>query len=141
MAAGRPTKYHDRIPDMIQGYLDNHEETYGDLVPSVEGLSLVLDVRKETLYEWDKDPEKHEFSNAFNKLKRLQAKKLLNGGLGNKYNHVICKMMLTHHGYTDKVDHSSSDGTMSPKPALDVSKLDTETLAKIESAFSNASDE
>jgi phage terminase small subunit len=36
----------------------------------------------------------------------------------------------------DKKDHSSSDGTMTPKPALDVSKLSTETLRDIAHATS-----
>lgn len=33
--------------------------------------------------------------------------------------------------YGDKLDLTSADGSMSPKPAIDVSKLSTETLAEI----------
>jgi hypothetical protein len=45
-------------------------------------------------------------------------------------------MMLTKHGYSDKVenDHTSSDGTMSPKP-LDLSKLPSEALEALAKAM------
>ncbi|MDZ7904614.1 MAG: hypothetical protein U5N55_01610 [Cypionkella sp.] len=33
--------------------------------------------------------------------------------------------------YGEKLDHTSSDGSMTPKPGLDVSKLSTEALAEI----------
>ena len=33
--------------------------------------------------------------------------------------------------YGDKLDLTSADGSMSPKPAIDVSKLSPETLAEI----------
>ena len=36
--------------------------------------------------------------------------------------------------YVEKVDHTSSDGSMSPNPTIDVSKLSTETLAELMAA-------
>jgi hypothetical protein len=41
--------------------------------------------------------------------------------------------MKTRAGWREKqeIDHTSSDGTMTPKPALDTSKLSTEAMAEI----------
>jgi hypothetical protein len=48
---------------------------------------------------------------------------------------------MTKHGYTDKVEqaHTSPDGSMTPKPALDVSKLSSAALEELVNA-SNADD-
>lgn len=41
----------------------------------------------------------------------------------------------------DRSEHTSPDGSMSPKPALDVSKLSTATLAEIMAAADGVSDQ
>lgn len=47
---------------------------------------------------------------------------------------------LKNYGWNDRqeVDHSSKDGSMSPKPALDVSQLSAGTLAELMAAKSKA---
>ena len=49
-------------------------------------------------------------------MEETQERSLVRGGLEGKYNPAITKMMLTKHGYSDKVeqDLTSSDGSMSP---------------------------
>lgn len=36
--------------------------------------------------------------------------------------------------FTDRIDHTSSDGSMTPQPAIDASKLSTETLKELRAA-------
>ena len=81
------------------------------------GLACQIGVRRETCHAWAKDETK-EFSNILGKIAETQERQLVRGGLSSAFNAPITKMMLTKHGYSDKVeqDHTSSDGSMTPKP-------------------------
>ena len=68
----------------------------------LEGLSLFLKVNRDTLYTWAK--EHPEFSDILDDLRNAQAEKLINNGLSGDYNPTIAKLILTKHGYHDKVD-------------------------------------
>lgn len=113
---GRPSKYNDEIQAASEDYVNNFKE-YGDIVPTVAGLALHLDVAIKTLYNWatDKNPD---FLHVFNRLELLQHKGLVNGGLAGGFNPAVTKMMLTKHGYSDKqeIDHRSGDGSMGAAP-------------------------
>jgi hypothetical protein len=115
MPAGRPTIYGDNILKMARGYLTSFKDM-GDVVPSIAGLACVLGVTRETCRAWSNDPSKAEFSAILEELAQRQERELLNNGLAGNFNAPITKMMLTKHGYSDKVeqDHTSSDGTMTP---------------------------
>jgi hypothetical protein len=129
---GRPATYKTSMVEIARRYIANHED-FDDPVPTVAGLACVLGVTRETCYAWSKDESKPEFSDILRELAQRQERILVRGGLKGDFNAPISKMMLTKHGYSDKVenDHTSSDGTMSPKPALDTSKLSTEAMAEI----------
>jgi len=88
----------------------------GDLIPSIAGLACVLGITRETCYAWSIDPRKAAFSDILKELGQRQERALINGGLGGSFNAPIAKMIMTRHGYSDKVetDHTSSDGSMSP---------------------------
>ena len=115
MSGGRPTDYTPELLAKAWEYANGGWEFAGDLVPSVAGLACEIGVRRETCHAWAKDESK-EFSNILAKIAEQQERKLLNGGLGGDFNAPITKMMLTKHGYSDRVenDHTSSDGTMTP---------------------------
>jgi len=115
MPAGRPTIYGDNILKMARGYLTSFKDM-GDVVPSIAGLACVLGVTRETCRAWRNDPSKAEFSAILEELAQRQERELLNNGLAGNFNAPITKMMLTKHGYSDKVeqDHTSSDGSMTP---------------------------
>jgi hypothetical protein len=89
----------------------------GDVVPSIAGLACVLNVTRETCRAWGIDPEKSEFSGILDELAQKQERELLNNGLAGNFNAPITKMMLTKHGYSDKIENDlkSSDGTMTPQ--------------------------
>ncbi len=116
MTAGRPSVYGPDILKKARGYLTSFKDM-GDVVPSIAGLACVIGVTRETCRAWGNDPEKAEFSAILLELAQRQERELLNNGLAGNFNAPITKMMLTKHGYSDKVetDHTSSDGTMTPQ--------------------------
>lgn len=113
---GQPTKYNSMMLAKAQHYLDNYREL-GDTVPTVVGVALALDVATNTIYNWVKAEVSTEFLSIFTRIEQTQCRDLINNGLNGQFNPAITKMMLTKHGYSDKqeVDHSSRDGSMSPK--------------------------
>jgi hypothetical protein len=117
MAGGRPTDYKPEILQKARNYIADHE-AFEDPIPSVAGLACVLGLTRETLYAWARDETKPEFSDILRELMQKQERQLLRGGLVGNFNAPITKMILTKHGYSDKVeqDHTSSDGSMTPKP-------------------------
>lgn len=84
---------------IAKDYIENHQR-YGDVIPSVEGLALVLGVNRDTIYEWKRQYK--EFSDALEILNLKQTKLLINAGLLNKVNIAIAKLLLSKQGYTEK---------------------------------------
>ena len=119
MTTGRPSKYTPELLERAREYVAGYNEL-GDLVPSVAGLAVEIGVTRETCHVWANDPEKDEFSNILKELAQKQERSLLNGGLAGAFNASITKMMLTKHGYSDRVenDHTSSDGSMKPQQII-----------------------
>ncbi len=125
-AGGRPTSYSEDTVAKAREYIDSCEDTFVVLdrpnvkdgkhigneqyrkkivkLPTIEGLALHLDVTRSTIYEWRGDETKPEFSDIIDKLMSKQANMLANNSLSGDYNPVISKVMLTKHGYTDKVE-------------------------------------
>ena len=103
MPGGRPTKYNKEILEKSNYYLENFEE-YGDKIPSIIGLSLVLDVSDETIQNWRKQKDKKEFFGILEKISKKQHQVLINKGLDGDFNANICKLVLGKHGYHDKQD-------------------------------------
>ena len=114
---GRPTKLTDELLAKAEDYVDNYE-AYGDPVPTVVGLALEIGVSRSTCYEWAKADGR--FSDIFTRAEETQERGLVRGGLEGKYNPAITKMMLTKHGYSDKVEQSltSPDGSMTPQQTI-----------------------
>ena len=111
---GRPSKYTEELLKKAAGYV---AYAYAeDKLPSLEGLALYIGVRRSTIYEWQKDPAKQDFSDILENILAHQAETLINKGLKGEYNSTITKVILTKHNYSDKqeVDLSSSDGSMRP---------------------------
>lgn len=106
---GRPTDYCQEILDKSADYLENFSE-YGDMMPSIAGLSLFLDITRTTIYRWRDDEGKEEFSYILSKILTRQEQVLFNGGLSGDFNPAITKLALGKHGYHDKVDTNLSGG-------------------------------
>ena len=113
--AGRPTKCTPELIEDALTYVNGGYEDEGDLIPSVAGLACSIGVHRETIHAWARDKE-HKFSDIYKDVLQKQERKLINGGLGGDFTPAITKMILTKHGYSDRVEqeHTSPDGSMTP---------------------------
>lgn len=112
----RPTKYTPEIQAKADEYVSAGFLDDNDVVPSIAGLALKLDISRSTVHEWKNTHAK--FSDTLGRLSYLQERISLNGGLKGDLNSTIVKLLLANHGYSDKQthDHQSTDGTMTPPP-------------------------
>lgn len=115
-SVGRPTKYNQELQEIADAYLFKLDEL-GHVVPSRAGFCCYLGIVRSTCAEWEKAYP--EFSATLEKISVMQEHLALNGGLNGGLNSTIVKLVLANHGYSDKqqIDHSSADGSMSPKGA------------------------
>ena len=126
---GRPTILNEDLIAKAIAYLDSYQDN-GEIVPTKAGLSLFCKITRDTVNCWargqypDKATQEHRdaFSYILETLESQQELKLISGGLGGGYNPTIAKMMMTRHGYSDKVetDHKSSDGSMAGTKELNI---------------------
>jgi len=115
MAAGRPTDYTPKIIKAAWDYANGGWIAAGDKVPSVAGLACEIGIHRETCHDWARDKDK-EFSDILKAIAGKQERELVNNGLDGTFTPTITKMMLTKHGYSDRVEqaHTSPDGSMTP---------------------------
>jgi hypothetical protein len=98
----RPTKYCPEIVQRAKEYVDGAYLEEGEVLPTIEGLSLYLDISRDTVYAWGKHEDRQAFSDILGTVMAKQGRELLNGGLKGTYNPTITKLMLTKHDYSDK---------------------------------------
>jgi hypothetical protein len=120
MTAGRPTSYTPELVEHAWHYARGGWQDAGDPVPTVAGLACEIGMARETLHRWAKDDDKAEFRHILETIASNQERQLVKGGLEGNFNAPISKMMLTKHGYSDRVenDHTSSDGSMTPPTTI-----------------------
>ncbi len=104
---GRPTSYDPKMVAEAREYIANHEE-HEDPVPTVAGLASFIKTTRKTIYEWIKVPENADFRDILEELLQKQERVLIRNGLLNTFNSPITKMMLTKHGYSDKIESEVS---------------------------------
>ena len=128
--AGRPEKVPDKHRRAAE-YLGGGYQEAGDVVPSAAGLACYLGVSRSTVYKWAETDA--QFSDMLEAVQANQERLLINKGLTGDFNATIAKLMLAKHDYSDKaeVDNKSSDGSMTPKPALDLSRLSAAAMDEI----------
>ena len=94
----RPSIYNDTILDKSRLYLESFRDV--EVIPTIEGLALYLNLARSTLYEWERQYE--EFSDILETLRAKQAQILISNGLQGKFNPTMSKMMLSKHGYYEQ---------------------------------------
>jgi len=124
----RPTKYTTEMLNKAEKYL-NEYSSLDEEIPTIAGLSLYLQVNRDTIYDWAKQEDKHEFSDILRKLMSKQEIRLASKGLNGDFNSVITKLMLTKHGYSDKQDVNQNVNLKYEE--MDDDELDEE-LARLE---------
>lgn len=119
----RPTDYSDDIllkaAEYVQCFLDDEsraELSPPQVIPSHVGLFRYIGIGKTTGYRWKDEEGKEQFRDILEECLDLQHIMLVNTGLVGGFNPVVTKMILTKHGYSDKIEqqHTSPDGSMSP---------------------------
>lgn len=115
----RPTKYSDNILALSKSYLAQFydkeyealqaKEHKDEVIPSVEGLSQYIKIARSTIYEWQKDEDKCQFSDILEQIQVRQGQILINMGLTGKFNPQITKLVLGKHGYSEKADTTLSN--------------------------------
>ena len=106
--AGRPTKYSEEILDKAVEYVALFFEggiiPEDEVMPSIEGLALYLEISRPTIYDWAAQDDKEEFSYIVEKLRAKQGLILLTGVLTKKLDSSMGKAILSKHGYSEKTE-------------------------------------
>ena len=100
----RPTKYSEEVLAKAKKYAEGDYTSQDEVLPTVQGLALYLDLGVRTLQDWAVQEDKKEFSRTLESLKNKQATYLISKGLEGEYNPALAKLMLHNHGYSDKVE-------------------------------------
>lgn len=118
---GRPTIYTTEMLDEAFEYLrlfdiPQHEReglVSQEVIPTVVGLCRHIKRSKSTVYSWLKDDDKGDFLDIVSAIEESQHISLVSGGLASTFNPMITKLILSKHGYSEKmeVDNTSSDGS------------------------------
>tara|TARA_R110002096_G_scaffold87047_4_gene199970 strand:- start:262 stop:609 length:348 start_codon:yes stop_codon:yes gene_type:complete len=110
----RPTIYTDEFLETAYEYIKDCP----DVIHTVVGLCLYVGISKSTAYKWAEEG-KEAFSDILNTVAALQERKLVTNGLTNEFNASITKLMLTKHGYSDKVESTNTNIELSHEEWLD----------------------
>lgn len=131
-AGGRPPKFTavDQMQVEIDAYFAECLECKKP--PTVSGLAYALDMSTEALRNYE---QKDEFLATIKKAKQrveiaLEERLDAAAPAGAIFN------LKNNFGWKDAqaIDHSSADGSMSPKPGIDLSRLSDETIAELMNA-------
>lgn len=102
MPAGRPSKYSKALQAKADKYVECFADL-GDVLPTIEGLAIHLNLHRDTIDAWKNDPKKPAFSDTIENLMQRQKKLLLEKGLLSEYNATMAKLGLSaNHGMHDK---------------------------------------
>jgi hypothetical protein len=90
----------EEVAKDVSKYIKNCKEQF--YLPTVEGLAVHLEIARSTVYACAKVFP--EFSDILEALLAAQGSQLIQNGVTGEYNSTITKLMLTKHGYTDKME-------------------------------------
>lgn len=96
---------------------------------TIGGLCVILDIDETTWRDWKRS--RPDLSPIITRVEAVIRDQKFSGAAADLLNANIIARDL---GLADMKDHTSSDGTMTPQPGLDVTKLSTDALAEIVAA-------
>lgn len=118
---GRPTKLTDELIEKARHYVRNFDkEPYNDVIPSLVSLAYVCGLATSTVNDWKARAVDERFSDICSQIEQLQHKRLIDNGLTGVFTPAITKMILSKHGYSDRIDHASTDGSMSQPSRIEI---------------------
>ena len=105
----RPTKYCTKLLEITKNYANNWR-IENDVIPTVERLCSLIDVHRDTVDRWKKQPEKKEFYDTIEKIKATQRRELLNQGVSGVFSSSMSKFILTTNHKMIEVTESRNTG-------------------------------
>ena len=115
---GRPTELNEETIKRAWVYLCDGFKDTGEVVPTVAGLACFLGKSRRVMYDWGN--RSSEFMHILDGIAVTQENILVNNGLTGVFNAPVTKMMLTKHGYSDKIeqDVTSNGQTVGNTPTV-----------------------
>lgn len=112
---GKPSRQAELLPK-AEEYLRGKWKELGHAVPSIAGLACYIGYHRESVLRWSKE-HPDTWGDIYAKINTYQELMLINGGLDKSFQPNFAKLLMTKHGYSEKVeiDARSGDGSMSPK--------------------------
>lgn len=99
---GRPSELTSEVIEKAWAYLKGGYKNQGNAVPSVAGLAFGLGKSREAMYEWARQND--EFSDILECIATTQEMLLIDGALTGDFNAPFTKLLMTKHGYSDKME-------------------------------------
>lgn len=99
---GRPSELTPEVIEKAWAYLKGGYQQQGNAVPSVAGLAFGLGKHRDTMYEWA--DQNAEFSDILKAINTAQEMLLIDGALTGDFNAPFTKLLMTKHGYSDKME-------------------------------------
>lgn len=131
-AGGRPSDYSGEVLQKTKDYytrcLDTKEGKVN--VPYVEELAVILDVSRETIYAWCKEPEKREFSDTIEKIKNLQRLRLMQRTLGRFNAAGAIFQLKANHDMKDRIDITTNDEKLDTGPTVVINTQPKELISE-----------
>lgn len=131
MPAGRLSLLTPEFIEQARSYLPNCVNT----LPSVEGLALYLKVSRASIYNWaelgeskDSSDEAKLFLDIYEELLCERSVRLQNGGVYNRFNPTITKLLLSKLGYIEKVESATKHSNDPDNPMPSTMQLTDEEL-------------
>jgi hypothetical protein len=117
MPAGRPTKLTEELLEKAKTYLGTCYVTpiyaksgalsYADVkLPKIASFALFLGINRDTVYEWCKGDSElaQQFADIVKEINTSQEEMLIDKGLGGIFQPKTTGMMLSKHGYSEKIE-------------------------------------
>ena len=132
--AGRPTIYSPEMITKAKEYLALCVDIEGDKlkvkIPTIEGLARHLEISKDTVFQWENEEGKEEFSDFLCDLRAEQAERLINNGLWWTYNPTITKLILSKHWYVEKTENKDTVIVATPDDLKDMTDEELQAFLK-----------
>ena len=119
---GRPSELLPTL-EKAKEYLNGGYEAVGEVIPNIAGLACYVGKSRSNIYDYAKHSD--EFQYILDGIMKLQESKLLNEGLKGNFNATITKLILTKHGYSDRIEQELSGNLEKPVTIIERKIVDT----------------
>ena len=119
---GRPSELEPTLAKAKEYLLGGYKDA-GEVIPNIAGLACYVGKARSTIYEYAEQSK--DFSDILDGIMKLQESKLLNEGLKGNFNPTITKLILTKHGYSDRIEQELSGSVEKPITIIERKIVDT----------------